>query len=240
MTHLLKQWQRPPAVVALQTTNQLGHHTGYDVHPANRDPQWYAQMSAHFALPHAPKFLQQVHGADVIEWHKPPAADFLQQADACFTRADNVICAIMTADCLPILLTDSQASFVAAIHGGWRSLAAGIIDKTLATINPVSPVLAWLGPCIQTAQYEVGEDFVENYLSQHPLAESAFTPVVDGKSHASLQTMATLQLKQHGILAIQQDPDCTYLQPKYHSWRENQTHARMATLIWNNTAAQPA
>lgn len=240
MTHLLNQWQRPVAVGALQITSLMGKDLGFDVHPSHRDPQWFSQMVAEFNLPHEPKFLQQVHGADVIEWQHPPAADFLYRADACYTRADDVICAVMTADCLPILLTDDQASFVAALHGGWRSLAAGIIGKTLEAINPVSPVLAWLGPCIQTAQYEVDQAFVKNYLNQHPLAESAFTPVVNGKSHASLQTMATLQLKQHGIKAIQQDSDCTYLHPQYHSWRQNQTHARMATLVWKSSSTQPA
>ena len=237
MTHLLNQWQRPAAVGALQTTNQLGDDTGFDAHPAHRDPQSFSQLTAQFTLPHAPKFLQQVHGNDVIEWLDPPPEDFLHQADACFTRANDVICGVMTADCLPILLTDENASFVAAVHGAWRSLAGGIISKTLEAINPASPVLAWLGPCIQSAQYEVDQSFVENYLSQHPQAESAFTPIVDGKSHASLQTMATLQLTQHGVNTIQQDADCTYLHPHYHSWRQNQTHARMATLVWKSAPA---
>jgi hypothetical protein len=138
----------------------------------------------------------------------------------------------MTADCLPILLTDTVGSFVAAIHCGWRSLYANILPKTIEAIRPKHDVLAWFGPCIQADQYEVDEQFVTHYLNKHPDAVDAFAAIKNSKSQASLYRMAQVQLQGLGIDNIAFINECTYLDEKYHSWRQNQATKRMATMAW--------
>lgn len=231
MTHVINKWQKPLHIKALQTSNVL-QTQAFDIHPNQARPAQQRELKQHFKLPHTPVFLQQIHTAHVVEFTKPPAAHFVHQADACFTRSKDVLCAIMTADCLPVLMTDVAGSFIAAVHCGWRSLYAGILQKTLQQIEPENQVLVWFGPCIQQAQYEVGADFVTNYLKQHPTTEAAFTPIINGKSHASLYALATNQLQHSGVNHIESSNECTYLDPSYYSWRRNQTLHRMATMIW--------
>lgn len=231
MTHLIHHWHTPNHVHALQTTNTLDNEV-FDIHPEYSNQQQLEHLSSKFNLPHQPKFLRQVHGGNVIEYTAQTETGFNHQADACFTRATNVICGILTADCLPVLMTDTKGSFVAAVHCGWRSLYADILSITLNIINPRDEVLVWFGPCIQQAQYEVGEDFVDNYLSKHPNAASAFKPVSNNKSFASLYQLAESQLNKLNINNISKSHECTYLDSNYYSWRENQTPQRMASLIW--------
>ncbi|TDR20850.1 peptidoglycan editing factor PgeF [Marinicella litoralis] len=237
MTHLINQWQRPARVKVLQTSrsliNPLSNPTnGFDVHPNHADPDHMHALITAFELPHEPIFMQQVHGNQVIEYLEPPKAHFDVQADACFTRLPDVICAVMTADCLPVIMTDTEGSFVAAVHCGWRSLYANILSQTLEAINPQHEVLVWFGPCILQDQYEVDESFVVNYLKRHPDANNAFTEIIDHNSLASLYTMAEIQLQNLGIKQIQQSMECTYLNKQYYSWRENSTPHRMGTMAW--------
>ncbi len=238
MTHLIEHWQRPGHVMAVQTTNTLMQHVDFDVHPRQAKPAAIQQLVTAFKLPHAPQFLQQVHGHQVVEYTEPPKNQLQHQADACFTRAKNVICAVMTADCLPVLLTDTAGSFVAAIHCGWRSLYSNVLCEALNKINSSQQVLAWFGPCIQPAQYEVDADFVHHYLTKHPNSQAAFSVLIDGKSQASLYSLAEIQLRALGIANIQHANQCTFAQPAYYSWRQNSTKQRMASLVWLDTTAQ--
>jgi YfiH family protein len=232
MTQYIEQWPRPSVVAAVQTTNECSGLTPFDAHPDNQTTQQLQWLADQFALPHPVFFLKQVHGNQVIEYSQPPTGHFRFQADACFTRQTNTVCAIMTADCLPVLLTDETASFVAAVHCGWRSLFAGILDQVLTRVAPDSAVTAWLGPCIQQAQYEVTESFKTNYLRLHPDAGPAFTEVSGGHCQASLTTLAKIQLDKLGVSQVSQDLRCTHDDPGLHSWRRNQTPQRMASLLW--------
>ncbi len=232
MTHLIEQWHRPANVFALQTTQSLDSFNHFSVHPSDANPDLMKLLVDNFQLPHEPMFLHQVHENNIVEYHSRPGKQMQIQADACFTRQPDVICAIMTADCLPVLLTDAKGSFIAAIHCGWRSLYANILEETMSTINPSAEVLAWFGPCIQQAQYEVGEDFVEHYVKKHPESKPAFTLNAGGKSLADLTLLATSQLQQAGVCQIEKDPRCTFLDPDFHSWRQDQTTMRMATMAW--------
>lgn len=233
MTHLITQWQRPESVLALQTTRYLDDDQQLDMHPAHSNQSQLDYMCRKFNLPHTPALLSQVHGNHIIEYATQPNDEQLSvQADACFTRKPGIICAIMTADCLPILLTDVKGSFVAAIHCGWRSLFSNIIQTSCDAIQPAHEMIAWLGPCIQQAQYEVSEEFVSHYLTQHPNSEHAFTTIKHNKSHANLYHMATVQLQQMGINNIQTDQRCTLLDDDFYSWRQNQTKQRMASMAW--------
>lgn len=237
MTHSINQWLAQTSgadngVHALQTTRFLQPNQPFCVHPEHNHSIGLEQLSEKFKLPHQPKMLRQTHGNQVIEYLQIPKAHFQYQADACFTRQPGVVCAVMTADCLPVLLTDKQASFVAAVHCGWRSLFAGILEVTLKKINSKNEIYAWFGPCIQAAQYEVDAAFVENYSKQHPDSIGAFSPIIKGKSHADLYQLASLQLQACGVKNIHQSNECTYLSDNYYSWRENQTTHRLASMIW--------
>lgn len=240
MTHLIEYWQKPESVCAVQTSNQLSGGSDvndcFDVHPHHSKPDMMAKLTKQFNSPHPLKFLKQVHKSSVHEFHQPPIKDFSIEADACFTRKPGIVCAVMTADCLPVLLTDVKGSFVAAVHCGWRSLFDDILTKTIEAINPSSQVLAWFGPCIQQSQYEVDEPFVENYLKKHPDCKTAFTNIVNGKSHASLYQLAGRQLQQTVDGQITYNQECTFLNQSYYSWRENKTTNRMASMIWIDAA----
>ncbi|MFC3193175.1 peptidoglycan editing factor PgeF [Marinicella sediminis] len=239
MTHPITQWHRPSVVNAIQTTRRSAQTLDFDAHPSSNQDIRPLLSAVDIELPQPVFFLQQVHGAEVVEYMHPPQAHFVQTADACFTRQPGIICAIMTADCLPVLLTDEAGSFVAAVHCGWRSLYAGILQQLIKTIQPRAEVLAWLGPCIQQPNYEVDGAFMKNYLKTHPDASSAFTPVQNDHCYASLPIMAIRQLNALGISLIDQDGRCTYSDDQLYSWRRDNTPQRMASLIWLKPNNQP-
>ncbi|WP_154223951.1 peptidoglycan editing factor PgeF [Marinicella rhabdoformis] len=233
MTHKIKS-QFAPNIHLLQTTKQFAGLTDFDVHPAHIHIDHMQQLQDEFELPHPLIIQQQEHKDRAVEYNDIPTTNFRHRADACFTRQKNTICAVMTADCLPVMLADKNGQWVAAIHCGWRSLFQNIISKTFSKIqaNPIY-TQAYLGPCIQQPHYEVDEDFVINFTNIHPDTELAFSPIINGKSQANLQEIANIQLHKLGILEIQTCTDCTFEQaPKYPSWRRDQSPQRMATLIW--------
>ena len=232
MTYLINNWLQPKQVIGLQSTESLLNLSHFDIHPNHSNSAAINQLINHYKLPHEPKFLHQVHGNHVVEYEETPKDQLIIQADACFTRTPDVICAVMTADCLPVLITDTAGSFVAAVHCGWRSLYSNILAKTIQAIQPKHDVLVWFGPCIQVKQYEVDQSFVINYLNHHPDAASAFTPVINNKIHANLNRMAQIQLHKLGITQIVMNNECTYLDDRYYSWRQNKTIKRMASMTW--------
>ena len=232
MTFLINNWFQPKHVVGLQSTKNLLNLHQFDIHPNHSKSAAIQQLVNHYHLPHEPQFLHQVHDNHVVEYKTTPKNQLTIQADACFTRSPNVICAVMTADCLPVLITDTAGSFVATVHCGWRSLYADILAKTIQAIQPQHDIVAWFGPCIQASQYEVDQSFVVNYLDQHPDATSAFKPIVKSKSHANLHRMAQIQLQKLGITQIAMSKECTYLDDRYYSWRQNKTTKRMASMAW--------
>jgi YfiH family protein len=232
MTHLITDWPVPHRVHALQTSNTCGSVTDFDVHPAH-NPLLNQQLSlAGFAIPAPVNLLKQVHGDQVVEYPQSTSQTASLEADACFTRQAGIVCAVMTADCLPVLLTDDRGGFVAAVHCGWRSLYAGILARVIEAVKPEHQVLAWLGPCIQQLQYEVTTAFRDHYLDQHPEASEAFTTVVNGHCQASLSTMAKHQLSALNITRISEDQRCTHSDDNLYSWRRNQTTKRLASMIW--------
>ena len=233
MTHFIDS-AFAPNICMVQTTQHLLQHHDFDVHPDQAKTEMMALLQQQFQLPHPLILQKQEHKDRAIEYNDQPTSHFRHRTDACFTRKQAVICAVMTADCLPVFLADKNGQWVSAIHCGWRSLFQNIISKTFSKIkaNP-KYTQAYLGPCIQQKNYQVDEQFLKNFITQHPDTESAFTTVINGKSHADLQTIARIQLQQLGIIDIQASTDCTYeLTDKYHSWRRDQNPKRMASLIW--------
>ena len=177
------------------------------------------------------QWLEQVHGNVVAEISSVTNKTII--ADAMVTREKNIALAIMTADCLPILLISKQGDEIAAIHGGWRPLAVNIITNTInKMVTATDEIIAWLGPCIGKDAFEVGFEVQQAFVAQGNEFTQAFRKQNNGKYLADLHKIATIQLNQLGITKISTLSECTYSQPeKYYSYRKNSTTGRMATVI---------
>ena len=181
------------------------------------------------------QWLEQVHGNTAVAISQ--VSEQVITADAAVTNKRNICLAIMTADCLPILLVSKKGDEIAAIHGGWRPLAANIITNTLNKMTtPADDIYAWLGPCISKNSFEVGAEVKAQFVQQHECFDAAFTAALteskQGKYLADLHKMARLQLEKAGINHISALPECTYSNTdKYYSYRKNNITGRMATLI---------
>ena len=206
----------------------LGLHVGDCSKQVEKNRQLLQEL-----LPEKTKiqWLEQVHGNDVIEVFQVSKKAIV--ADAAVTTEKNICLAIMTADCLPILLVSKNGDEIAAIHGGWRSLAANIITNTLNKMQtPAADIYAWLGPCISQRAFEVGSEVKAAFVQQSPSFNAAFDLKSNGKYLADLHTIAALQLEGVGINQISTLPECTYSNiDKYYSYRKNAITGRMASLI---------
>ena len=182
-------------------------------------------------LPAEPSWLAQVHGVTVADLDEggPLAA-----ADAAMTRRPGKICAILTADCLPIVFATDIGDTVAAAHAGWRGMAAGVIGATVrATAAQPERLIAWLGPAIGPSHFEVGGEVRGAFLSADPGAGVAFKATLTGKFMADLAMLARRQLKDLGVERIYGGGECTYARAdRYFSYRRDGVTGRQATLIW--------
>lgn len=180
-------------------------------------------------LPADPRWLEQVHGVDVID---AGAAAGLPRADAAIARRAGVVCAILTADCLPILLAADDGSVVGAAHAGWRGLAAGVVEATVAQMAaPRESVSAYLGPAI--AHYEVGEDVRAAFLGHDAGAAAAFTAAAQGKYWCDLYALARGRLAAAGVARVAGGTDCTWRDAtRFYSYRREGRTGRMASLVW--------
>ena len=234
---MIPDWPVPSHVHAIQTTRQ----GGYSVAPFNS-----LNLGAHVQdhpitvvknrqllnpfLPSEPSWLNQVHGTNVIN---AALSTCFQEADASFTTQSNVVCATMTADCLPILMCDKKGTVVASIHAGWRSLSGGIIEKTVQAMGVNSAdLLAWLGPAIGPNAFEVGAEVRLAFIEKDSNAELAFKPHHD-KWLGNLYLIATQRLNNVGVKAIYGGGECTFsASERYFSFRRDGVTGRMATMIW--------
>ncbi|HST28242.1 MAG TPA: peptidoglycan editing factor PgeF, partial [Rudaea sp.] len=209
---VVPDWPAPSRVHALTTTRRLpgnspppydafnlGLRSGEDESTvyANR-----ALLERAFALPSAPRWLQQVHGDRVLRMTEE-IPDGEPQADAAFTATPGVVLAIQTADCLPILLCADDDSEVAAIHAGWRGLSGGVIEACVRRMTAApEKLLAWLGPAIGPASYEVGAEVRDAFLRHHADAQAAFTPTRPGHWRCDLYVLARQRLTALGVTRI--------------------------------------
>ena len=180
------------------------------------------------------QWINQVHGSNVIEL---PCAN-MRSADAVFTKKIKTVCAIKTADCLPILLTNENGNFVAAIHAGWRSLGLGVIENTVRIINSDSEIFAWLGPSIGVEKFVVGHDVYNFFEKNDPDVLDSFIKYQD-KYKLCLPAAAKKKLINTGVQKIfgstVDDDFCTYNDEKrFFSYRRDKITGRMASLIWIN------
>ncbi len=205
----------------------LGMHVGDD---SRLVAQNRAQLIAQAQMPSAPVWLNQTHST-VVAHITVPTSEMID-ADGVFTSQPGVVCSAMTADCLPILLADRQGTQVAAVHAGWRGLANGIVENALRYFS--GDVLAWLGPAIGPAAFEVGDDVRQAFISQHPQAHLAFTPGKQaGKWWANMPLLATQRLQRQGVTAVYGGDLCTYQDPtRFYSYRRDGVTGRQASFIW--------
>ncbi|MDP3846293.1 MAG: peptidoglycan editing factor PgeF [Pseudomonas sp.] len=182
------------------------------------------------ALGCAPAWLRQVHGVQVA------AADPRQilEADASYTAEVGVACAVLTADCLPVLFCDRAGTRVAAAHAGWRGLAGGVLEATVqAMALQPEQLLAWLGPAIGPAAFEVGAEVREAFVSKHPQADAAFVPSLNcGRFMADIYALARIRLAACGVAAVYGGGFCTVSDPRFYSYRRAARTGRFASLVW--------
>lgn len=204
-------WPAPPRVRALVTTRASG------------DPRAF--------LPAEPAWLTQVHGTAVLD---AAGVAGRPEADAAFTRASGVVCAVRSADCLPVLLASEEGSVVAAAHAGWRGLCAGVIEATLeAMAGDPSRTLAWLGPAIGPEVYEVGDEVRAAFLARDSRAASAFRATRPGHWLLDLYAVARQRLAARGVARVYGGGLCTYGDPaRFPSFRRDRATDRIAALIW--------
>jgi polyphenol oxidase len=252
----LLQWEAPRQIKAMITNRHggfsqppfdslnLGLHVGDD--PAtvrkNRD-------ALKAVLPNEPIWLNQVHGTQVIDADaskeiKDACID-VPSADASVTSTPGQVLAIMTADCLPVLLASGDGKVVGAAHAGWRGLAAGVIEQTVALMRSKqsngekaqAEILAYLGPAIGPHAFEVGSEVRDIFLAQNPASAACFEQLQEkGKYLADIYGLACLRLNALGIEHIEGGGECTLQDPDYFSYRRDQQTGRMGSFIWIEAA----
>ncbi|MEC5387061.1 peptidoglycan editing factor PgeF [Uliginosibacterium sp. H3] len=184
-------------------------------------------------LPAVPRWLNQVHGITVIDSDLDASGD---EADAICSHRANVPCAIMTADCLPVLFADRAGSVVAAAHAGWRGLCGGVLEASVATMRAApESLIAWLGPAIGPTQFEVGPEVREAFMRHDAAAEQAFRPGKADRWMADIYMLARQRLASAGLAAdaIFGGDLCTVSDPsRFFSYRRDGVTGRMASVIW--------
>ncbi|MGV8900206.1 MAG: peptidoglycan editing factor PgeF [Burkholderiaceae bacterium] len=182
-------------------------------------------------LPSEPAWLMQVHGTVVVN---AAGLSGVPEADASFSTAKGTVCAIMTADCLPVLFCDQNGGVVAAAHAGWRSLSAGILEKTVACMRHAGAreITAWLGPAIGPDYFEVGEDVRQAFAAQDASAFKSIT-APGGKYLADIYALARARLTRAGVYSISGGELCTASDfRRFFSYRRDKITGRMTSLIW--------
>lgn len=231
-------WPAPPGVRALSTTRQggasaapwaafnLGEHVGDAPAAVLANRQ---RLRA--TLPEEPRWLSQVHGTRCVD---AAATRRGEQADASFTRQRGVVCAVQTADCLPVLLCDERATVVGGAHAGWRGLAGGVIEATVAAMGePGERLMAWLGPAIGPRAFEVGGEVRAAFLAHDPRAASAFVPAQGDKWLCDIYLLARQRLQALGIRRVAGADFCTVSDgERFFSYRRDGVTGRMASLVW--------
>jgi polyphenol oxidase len=259
---LRPQWPAPRAVRALFTLRlggvsrgpyaslNLGAHVG-DAATAVAENRRRVRLQ--LQLPGEPVWIEQIHGVDVVELDGMvgvPAAPAVAsaaatapvaapRADAIVARSAGRVCAVQVADCLPVLIAARDGRAVAAVHAGWRGLAAGVLEAALRRLD-VDPTLlmAWLGPAIGAEHFEVGAEVRSVFVDHDPQAERAFAANPRGRWQCDLVALARQRLARAGVADLYGGTWCTYADPaRFFSYRRDGRCGRMAALIWLDGSA---
>lgn len=195
-------------------------------------------------LPAEPYWLNQVHGNRVVEVVEAQAEHVPPEADAAVTTTPGVVLAVMTADCVPVVVADMQGRAVGVAHAGWRGLACGVLEVTVDALRASIPGndawRAWVGPCIGQPNFEVGQEVREAFVTSDETLAAYFIPGnMTGKWHADLAGLARHRLVANGVHTVELARQCTYKCDKlFHSYRRQSVCGRMATLAWLSSANQ--
>ena len=239
--HIRPDWPAPANVNAAVTVRAAGgasidgyedfnlaDHVGDDPERVRTNRE---RLINQLQLPGEPYWLEQVHGSNAVNLE---AVSGPVKADAAFTCRVGQVATVMTADCLPVLLADRSGGCVAAVHGGWRGLAAGVISETVAAMG-VSPdqLIAWLGPGISQGAYEVDATVRDAFVALDAEHAGCFLENRRQRWQANLYALARRLLTASGVKAIYGGGFCTfYDERRFYSYRRQGTCGRMASLIW--------
>ncbi len=242
---IVPDWNVPAAVRALVTTRaggvsggahatlNLGLRCGDEVEAVLENRRRLRAL-----LPAEPLWLRQVHGRNVLFVASEPADDAEHEADASVTVLPHRVCAVLVADCLPVLLADRRGEAVGVAHAGWRGLANGVIEATVGAF-PCAPtrLVAWLGPAIGPKVYEVGDEVRAAFLAQDAAAAAAFVATRPGHWLADLYTLARQRLSACGVRQVGGGGFCTHAESeRFYSYRRDRITGRMAALVWLETS----
>jgi YfiH family protein len=235
---IVPDWPAPPGVRALVTTRaggvsagpfaslNLGLKSGDDTQAVLRNRARLQQL-----LPRPPRWLAQIHGSRVVD---ADSLDGVAEADAGVAVGPGTVCAIMIADCLPVLFCDRAGGCVGAAHAGWRGLASGVLANTVARL-PAAPadLIAWIGPGIGPEAFEVGADVWQAFCARQTENAAAFRRHTPGKWLCDLPALARLALRRASVGGIHDSGHCTYSDPqRFFSYRRDGVTGRMAALVW--------
>jgi hypothetical protein len=249
---IVPAWPAPPHVGGLSTTRTGGMSTGaaatMDLRLAT-GARMPAEAAAALAqnrrrldalLPSPPVWLSQVHGTGVAVLDAGGIAAARAAppiADAAVTRERGIVCAVLTADCLPVLFANRAGTVVGAAHAGWRGLAAGVLEATVAALAALGAkprdLVAWLGPAIGPGAFEVERDVRDAFAASDPESIRCFAPSGEGKWLADLYALARRRLATAGVHDVCGGGFCTVAEAtRFYSYRRARDAARMATLVW--------
>lgn len=235
---IVPDWPVPSNVKALQTTRlggvsaapyatlNLGSHVGDAPLAVAHNRMLLAPL-----LPSEPVWLEQVHGVSVVD---AANADCRPRADASISSRAGAVCVVMTADCLPLLLCNTDGTVVGAVHAGWRGLCAGMIENAVRAMRvPPPSLMAWLGPAIGQVAFEVGDEVRTAFTAQQAAATAAFMPGITGKWQADIYMLARQRLHALGVTKIYGGDLCTYSdRDRFYSHRRDGVSGRTGTFIW--------
>ena len=250
---VIPDWPDAPANIgALATTRRGGVSQGpYDdgrggggfnlgLHVGD-DPAHVAENRARLQcqLPGRPAWIAQVHGADVVDAASVGPDQPVRTGDASIARAPGIVCAILTADCLPVLFADRAGKVVGAAHAGWRGLAGGVLGQTVARMRAAGAdeITAWMGPAIGATAFEVGQDVFDSFAKALPGIDVGFAfaarPEREGKYLADMFALARLMLARDGVTSVAGGDRCTATEAdRFYSYRRDGVTGRQASLIW--------
>jgi len=240
---ILPEWPTPARVGAAFTlrtggvsqapcdTFNVGAHVGDDPRAVAENR---SRLRATLGLPAEPAWLQQVHGCGVADLDRETAREPPGPADASVTRTFGRVCAIQVADCMPVLFAAADGSAVGAAHAGWRGLAGGVLESTVRAMGTApGELLAWMGPAIGQAHFEVGDEVRAAFLAADPGAAAAFIANERGRWQCDLYALARRRLAALGVTSVHGGGWCTYTgAERFFSYRRDGRCGRMAALIW--------
>lgn len=206
----------------------LGAHVQDDIDVVKRNRHLFSTATE---MPNTVTWLNQVHGVDVVNL---PCHTAPESADAAFSAVTNQVCAVLTADCLPVFFCNDSGTEVAVAHAGWRGLCSGVLESTLECFEEKSKVMAWLGPAIGPTAFEVGEEVRDAFMSEWPEAIMAFERSKnEGKWFGDLYLLARQRLTAAGVKQVYGGDHCTFTDSeRFFSYRRDGKTGRMASVIW--------